>query len=306
MTSGRRPLVMVLGMHRSGTSLCANMLAGLGVDMAEAANPSPDNPRGHWERPRINDLHDEIFAMHGIRWSDPSHHLALPPDWHREPAINGIRAKLAAYLKPLLKRPSLIGFKDPRTARLLPMWDDLLEELNLEPRYVFCIRDPAQVTRSITTRDRTARAHAEYRWLIYNTHALHGMGDRPVCIIPYIDWFSAPLPTARRLAQWIGASPDDATLQAIAAATIDTNLCHDVCAEPAGSALQRLFKLVLEATSTPKLPPSLATLLDTFLSFERAITPLLREAIILKASVVEQNRVIKDLGAVLQRHKNVD
>ncbi len=299
-TTGRRPLIMVLGMHRSGTSLCANMLAAMGVDMAEVAGPSPDNPRGHWERPRINDLHDEIFAMHGIRWSDPSHHLALPPNWHHEPAIRGIRARLAAYLTPLLQNPNPIGFKDPRTARVLPMWDQLLDELNLEPRYVFCIRDPAQVVRSITARDHTARSHAEYRWLIYNAHALHGVGTHPVCIIPYTDWFTAPLATARRLAHWIGATPDDATLQKIAAATIDTDLRHDIGAEPAGPAAQKLFTEILNASTANTQSPTLLTLAADFLSFERAITPLLREAVILKASVIEQNRVIADLETALK------
>ena len=298
-----RRLVIVLGMHRSGTSLCANMLAGLGVDMAEAAAPSPDNPRGHWERPRINDLHDEIFAMHGARWTDASHHLALPPNWHEEPAIRGIRAKLAAYLTPLLNHPGPIGFKDPRTARLLPLWDQLLEELNLEPRYVFCIRDPAQVARSITTRDRTVRAHAEYRWLIYNAHALHGVGHRPVCIIPYGDWFTAPLATARRLAHWIGATPDDATLQKLAAAIIDTGLRHDTTSDPAGPATQKLFALILDSATTPTPSPTLLTLAEDFLSFERAVTPLLREAIILKASVSEQNRVIADLESAVRTYR---
>ena len=269
--TGRRPLIMVLGMHRSGTSLCANMLAAMGVDMAEVAGPSPDNPRGHWERPRINDLHDEIFAMHGIRWSDPSHHLALPSNWHHEPAIRGIRARLAAYLTPLLQNPNPIGFKDPRTARVLPMWDQLLEELNLEPRYVFCIRDPAQVVRSITARDQTARSHAEYRWLIYNAHALHGVGHHPVCIIPYTDWFTAPLATARRLAHWIGATPDDFALQKIAAATIDTNLRHDTPEKPAGRAAQKLFDFSLEATSTLVLPPALPALLDDFLCLNKRL-----------------------------------
>ncbi len=45
-------IVTVLGMHRSGTSLCANVLQVLGVDMAEGPGASPANQRGHWERAR--------------------------------------------------------------------------------------------------------------------------------------------------------------------------------------------------------------------------------------------------------------
>ena len=52
----RRPIILVLGMHRSGTSLCSHLLSALGVDMSDKIPgpgnpaPTPDNPRGHWER----------------------------------------------------------------------------------------------------------------------------------------------------------------------------------------------------------------------------------------------------------------
>jgi hypothetical protein len=37
----RRPIVMVLGMHRSGTSLCSHMLSALGVNMAGLGAQEP-------------------------------------------------------------------------------------------------------------------------------------------------------------------------------------------------------------------------------------------------------------------------
>ena len=70
MSLMKRQVVTVLGMHRSGTSLCANLLHAMGVDMAEEPGPSPNNRRGHWERPRINDLNDEVFALFGRAWSN--------------------------------------------------------------------------------------------------------------------------------------------------------------------------------------------------------------------------------------------
>src|SRR5689334_7144508 len=51
--SQRRSLVVVLGMHRSGTSLCAHMLSVMGVDMTDDIGASPPNPQGHWERREI-------------------------------------------------------------------------------------------------------------------------------------------------------------------------------------------------------------------------------------------------------------
>jgi hypothetical protein len=41
----RRPIVMVLGMHRSGTSLCSHVLSALGLDMTDhVAGPGLDTP----------------------------------------------------------------------------------------------------------------------------------------------------------------------------------------------------------------------------------------------------------------------
>jgi hypothetical protein len=293
---------MVLGMHRSGTSLCANFLAALGVDMAEQASPSPANPRGHWERSRINDLHDEVFAAHGGRWTDAGHNLALPVGWLTTPGIAGIVARITAYMATVMASAELAGFKDPRTARLLPLWDDVLERLNAEPRFIFCVRDPSQVARSLEARDRTALAEAEYRWLIYNAHGLHGIGARPVRIVAYNDWFDAPLRTAARLASWVQPDRpiDEAALRDTLASVLDPALRHDppqpLTATPAA---QSLYDMILAGAAADTLSPSLLAVAAQFLAFEQAIRPLLRETVTLRASVADQNRVIRDLqGAV--------
>src|SRR5271163_4802889 len=111
-------IVTVLGMHRSGTSLCANMLQMLGVDMAEASGASPANERGHWERARINDLNDQVFAAFGRRWAEAAHVLALPDGWLEDCRVQEVQAALVAWLAPQIGGSRVYGFKDPRTARL--------------------------------------------------------------------------------------------------------------------------------------------------------------------------------------------
>src|SRR5213082_273884 len=75
----RRPIVMVLGMHRSGTSLCSHVLSALGVDMTDKvagpghARPAADNPKGHWERWEIVSLHDRILDLFNRGYSSSTH-----------------------------------------------------------------------------------------------------------------------------------------------------------------------------------------------------------------------------------------
>jgi hypothetical protein len=303
MEGERRRLIVVLGMHRSGTSLCANVLAALGVDMAEAPGPSPANARGHWERSRLCDLHDEIFALHGGAWTGAGHNLALPNAWRTTPGLAGVENRIVEYMARVLASAGLAGFKDPRTARLLPLWDDLFDRLAVEPRFIFCVRDPAQVARSLEARDQSARAEGEYRWLIYNAHGMHGLGTRPVRIIPYEDWFTKPLVTAERLARWVypDRAPSTETLQALMAGVLDPALRHDPPDPlPAGAAARAMHAMIVGAADDDALPPPLLAYAAHFVAFEQSVRPLLRETITLRTSVADQNRVIRDLQGALQ------
>src|SRR3989442_8539535 len=102
----RRPIVVVLGMHRSGTSLCSHVLSALGVDMADTLappgreGPAPENPKGHWERWEIVELHDRIFnLLNRSLWPSGadrqpdlslSHDLPLPVAWWAEPRVASV------------------------------------------------------------------------------------------------------------------------------------------------------------------------------------------------------------------------
>src|SRR6516162_2482609 len=87
----RRPIVLVLGMHRSGTSLCSHILSALGVDMTDKiegpgnASVTPDNPRGHWERWEIVEFHDRVLGLFNRDYLGRFHDFALPVAWWADP-----------------------------------------------------------------------------------------------------------------------------------------------------------------------------------------------------------------------------
>src|SRR6201993_1104078 len=101
----RRPIVLVLGMHRSGTSLCSQLLSALGVDMADElrvpghTSPAPDNPRGHWERWEIVEFHDRIFRLFNRDYFGRFHDFALPVAWWADPRVVQIRREMVAFLR---------------------------------------------------------------------------------------------------------------------------------------------------------------------------------------------------------------
>src|SRR3954452_15380779 len=147
------PFVVVLGMHRSGTSLCSHVLGRLGIAMADQPDAQPTNPKGQWERLEIVDRHDRVLALFDRGYLTPLHDLPLPSGWWLDPAVGEIRREIVSFLEQKLVTGGAFGFKDPRTARLLPLWHKIFDELGLDPKIVLCVRNPAQVARSLEERD---------------------------------------------------------------------------------------------------------------------------------------------------------
>jgi hypothetical protein len=295
------PVVVVVGMHRSGTSLCAHLLQTMGVNMADDAGASPNNRKGHWERPRINDLNDRIFTRFGRGWNEAAHILALPEHWLDDATVKAVKGELIGVLASGMSRPGLYGFKDPRTARLLPVWREVFAAVGAVPRFIFCIRNPAQVARSVHARDRMARDQAEYRWLMYNAEAVIGLGDDAICLLPYEDWFARPEQTAQRLAAFLGLA---APAPGLAAGIVDPALRHDDEGAVARPLAKRLHRLILrgvtEQAGRQVFHPDLRGFCACIGEFEQQVQPLLVEREVLRASVADQNRVIGDLNGVIR------
>ena len=76
-------LVVVLGMHRSGTSALTRGLTVLGVSLGNNLLPpvEDNNPTGFWEEREIYDLHNSMLRACGSDWDDlgpiAAAHLAL-------------------------------------------------------------------------------------------------------------------------------------------------------------------------------------------------------------------------------------
>src|SRR6266851_10203332 len=68
---GARQAILVLGMHRSGTSALTRALSLLGAALPKrVARATASNEAGHWEPERLVHLHDEMLGEAGQRWDD--------------------------------------------------------------------------------------------------------------------------------------------------------------------------------------------------------------------------------------------
>jgi trans-aconitate methyltransferase len=160
--------IIILGMHRSGTSAFAGVLAKLGVTTGDRLVVAREdtNSRGYWEHKDVVRIDDELLLALHSSWHDTR---SLPADWWRQGNVAAYRAQLRAVIKRDFPAASLWLLKDPRMCRLLPLWRELLSECGAEPRFVLSLRHPMEVARSLAKRDGMAAERASLLWL---THTL--------------------------------------------------------------------------------------------------------------------------------------
>ncbi|HZV10643.1 MAG TPA: hypothetical protein VFF94_12845, partial [Novosphingobium sp.] len=75
-----RQAVVVLGMHRSGTSALARIVSLLGADLPATLMPADaSNVAGHWESGPVCGVNEALLASAGSRWDDWQ---GLNPAWY--------------------------------------------------------------------------------------------------------------------------------------------------------------------------------------------------------------------------------
>ncbi len=206
LAEGKRSIFVVVGMHRSGTSLCANALGLLGVDMADEIGDNRSNPLGHFERWEFMKLQDEILSLFDRSYFSPTHDYPLPPAWWADFRLRPIKARLKERLQELMCRSDLFGFKDPRTTRLMPMWNQIFTELRLFPKFIVCLRNPAHIAASLFARDDLEVEVGELRALDYMVDALRHTRGRSRCFIRYDDWMKEPMVNGSKLLNFVNYS----------------------------------------------------------------------------------------------------
>jgi hypothetical protein len=194
-------VVCVLGMHRSGTSLVTAMLKRLGLELGSEDHQmpaSPNNPRGYFENQLIVDLNDELLARFGGTWSSPP---VISAEAHASPALSDLRRAARRILDEEFRGAPIWGWKDPRTCLLVPFW----ELLAPSPRYVICLRNPADVARSLARSD--GITHGFELWIRYMSDSLVYTLGKPRLIVFYDDIMRDWRRELSRLASFVDLAP---------------------------------------------------------------------------------------------------
>lgn len=158
-----RTAILVLGMHRSGTSAVTRVLSLLGATLPERLMPRAEgNPVGYFEPMEIVSIHERLLASADTEWSDWG---AFPQDWYRSGSREAFLGELTEAVIRNYGDDGLFLVKDPRLLRFVPLWRDLLTGLRVRPAAVLPFRNPIEVALSLKRRDGFPQEHGFLLWL---------------------------------------------------------------------------------------------------------------------------------------------
>lgn len=200
--SEKRTAILILGMHRSGTSALTRVLNLCGVDLGSRLLPPAEgnNDSGFWEHSDAVDTHERLLFLLGRSWSDAR---ALPQDWLESAAAAAALERLTKLIRDEFGQSRLWAVKDPRLCRFVPLWIKALDAAGVEVKLLYALRHPGEVIASLTRRDGLSEHENS---LLLLTHffeaALAGVGHAR-CAVTYQslldDWRGCTRRIAREL-----------------------------------------------------------------------------------------------------------
>jgi len=152
--------LLIIGMHRSGTSCLAGSLQQLGLHLGEVYKTSPYNKKGNRESADIMALNTELMQYNNGDWNSPTTitHWTEEHITRRDSIIDSLSTSSA----------TIWGFKDPRTTFTLPFWLEAIPDCKL----VASFRHPLAVAKSLESRNNFTISQGIKLWISYNRELL--------------------------------------------------------------------------------------------------------------------------------------
>ncbi|WP_143329810.1 hypothetical protein [Burkholderia sp. AU31652] len=227
MATYRQKLIVVLAMHRSGSSAITNMLPVLGVQLGDALLPGIEgnNAKGFFEDSDLNALN---IAMLGAVENDWHHLTSLEETDFDTLRRKGFFGQAVDLLQKKIRDTDVFGFKDPRVSKLLPFWQQVFAHCQVETHYLITLRNPVSVARSLKERNGFIPGKSYLLWLQHVLPGLIQTNGASRCIVDYDAFLEAPQPYIDLCAMRFGLTIDPQRLAAYETEFLDHSLRHTV------------------------------------------------------------------------------
>jgi hypothetical protein len=179
----QRYLLIVLGMHRSGTSALTGAFVKSGAYPGAAIMPATaDNPEGYWECAPVVQLNEALLKRMGSRWDSVA---PLPAGWMAQPGVEALREEAAKIIATQFGDSKWAVLKDPRLCRVLPFWRDAFTAAGFTLGCALMVRRPMEVAASLARRDQFAPEKSLALWYAHLIDAERDSRGLPRATISY-------------------------------------------------------------------------------------------------------------------------
>jgi hypothetical protein len=253
--SSRSRVVILLGMHRSGTSLITRGLSACGLELGtNLIGATPFNTKGHWEDRTIYEINERVMELCRAPWDNLKD---IPEDFLLREEAQPVFNQACSYIRANFSGYQQWAFKDPRTSRTLPFWQRVFQKCGVKVSYVFVIRNPRSVAESLERFNGAPMAnklphHAFALWVSYLAPHFQRLLTEQVAIIDYDDFLETPEQSLRQVAQLLSLDLDDQPLRDYATHFVDEQLRHTLFDEAIDETTPYPVELAMKAYSLIK------------------------------------------------------
>ena len=166
-------IVIMLGMHRSGTSCLAGCLEECGLHLGDVNRSAPHNLKGNREHPAIMRFQEALFIRRDRSWGNPPQTMIIS---EKE------RSEFSNISSSFEECPHW-GFKDPRTLFTLDTWLELFGQQAVA--LVGTFRHPLAVAKSLQNRNQFPLKKGLGLWHRYNCKLLDYCSQLPITLIDF-------------------------------------------------------------------------------------------------------------------------
>lgn len=266
--------VIVIGMHRSGTSAVSGMLAELGVFMGSSlfAAQKGVNEKGFYENSLLVDMNETLLDDAFWSWDDP---LAQDMAAARTTGNETFITEAVKVLESDYGKQPCWGMKDPRTTLLLPFWQQVFDRMSLTPFYLLMVRSPFEVYGSLKKRDGFSLDKSLMLWLNYTLTGYFCSLNKPRYILSYHDLLERPEAMAKAVSE---AAQLNIDVDALQLGFVDRNMRNQKSAATPEGELAEISMQVYEALTAPQVQhDSLVALKARYQAYLDGLSPVLVE-----------------------------
>ena len=196
-----KQILLVTGMHRSGTSAVAGLLCQHGFSAGKTLlEPWEDNAKGFFENQHILNINEHLLSHFKCSWDVP---FLLPKDWHLDPALKVYEEELDGILNIEFDNESNILIKDPRLCVLFPWYQQYFNSRNIAFHCIIVIRHPLEIAASLNRRNGFGEKRSLLLWYFYMSQIEEKSRTANRLFVSYDDLIQNYKKASKQLFGWI-------------------------------------------------------------------------------------------------------